>query len=297
MSGNYRKFATKIRAAALAAAALLPGGCAGPTTQWSAAETQSRVLAEQNRAQLAEIENLKTHAHNTEDQLARAEQELAAANEQATLSRRRLAGFQHETDQIREDLKGLAGVHRLPEGISKQLADLGRRYPDLHFDPAGGVSRLQADVLFQNGQAQNGQASLQPAARAMLVELAQILQSPEAKDLKVMVVGHTEDQPPADRATGEPSPNNFHLSAAGAPALGNSAACCKTSVQLSTARALAVAELLRSEGLSAERVGVAGFAAHEPAVANASPAGVEIFVMPPDVPVVGWSGSIPGACF
>ena len=57
--------------------------------------------------------------------------------------------------------------------------------------------------------------------------------------------------------------------------------------------------MLRSQGLSDQRIGVAGFGAHEPVAANDSAVQrqknrrVEIFVMPRDVPVVGWSDSTP----
>ncbi len=129
------------------------------------------------------------------------------------------------------------------------------------------------DVLFDSGQAE-----LKPAARTMLTELAQVLQLAEAKDLKIMVVGHTDNQRIVDPAAREKYANNFHLS---------------------TARALAVADVLRSQGLPDQRIGVAGFGAHEPVAANDSAAQrqrnrrVEIFVMPRDVPVVGWSDSTP----
>ncbi len=68
-------------------------------------------------------------------------------------------------------------------------------------------------------------------------------------------------------------PNNFHLS---------------------TARALAVADVLRGQGLSDKRIGVAGFGSHQPLTDNQTDVDrqknrrVEIFVMPRDVPVVGW---------
>ncbi|MEI8375703.1 MAG: hypothetical protein WCJ35_23015 [Planctomycetota bacterium] len=56
-------------------------GCYVPKSQLVNFETTNRVLAEQNRAQLVEIENLKAHSRQTEDQLIRAEQELAARDQ------------------------------------------------------------------------------------------------------------------------------------------------------------------------------------------------------------------------
>ena len=243
-------------------------GCYVPKSQIVNYETTNRVLAEQNRAQLVEIENLKTHSRQTEDQLIRAEQELTA-RDQADPSRPQLAG-----DPTRAKLPN---GRRLPAAVSQQLLGWARQYPNLSFDVETGVSKCDLDVLFDSGQAE-----LKPAARTMLVELAQVLQLAEAKDLKIMVVGHTDNQRIVGQAARDKYANNFHLS---------------------TARALAVADVLRSQGLSDQRIGVAGFGAHEPVADNDSAVQrqknrrVEIFVMPRDVPVVGWSDATPGGYY
>jgi chemotaxis protein MotB len=63
---------------------------------------------------------------------------------------------------------------------------------------------------------------------------------------------------------------------------------------------LAVADFLRDRGMPEERMGIAGFAEHQPIVSNASSREreknrrVEIFVMGPETPVVGWSETTPG---
>jgi chemotaxis protein MotB len=116
----------------------------------------------------------------------------------------------------------------------------------------------------------------------MLTELAQVLQSSDGKDLKIMVVGHTDNQQIVGKTARERFSNNFHLS---------------------TSRALVVADLLKARGLSDQRLGVAGFGPHEPVVSNDTASQrhknrrVEIFVMSPDVPVVGWTDSIPTAYY
>ena len=53
--------------------------------------------------------------------------------------------------------------------------------------PQTGISKLDTDVLFDSGD-----ATLKPQAEKLLVEFAEIFQSPEARDLKIMVVGHTD---------------------------------------------------------------------------------------------------------
>jgi chemotaxis protein MotB len=255
------------------AAAPLLAGCMVPQTQLTAAQTQNHVLTLQNQAQLAEIENLKHHTADVQEQLARAEHDLAQLQEQSQLDQARLTNFRHERDELHEQFKGVANAKVLPPGVSKQLTDLAARYPNLHYDPATGVAKLDTDVLFDSGQIE-----LKPAAQALLGELSHVLETPEAGQLRVMVVGHTDNQRIVGVAAGEHFSNNFHLS---------------------TGRALAVADLLRRQGLSERRIGVAGFGPYQPVATNDS-AGqrqknrrVEIFVMTPDVPVVGWSDSLP----
>jgi chemotaxis protein MotB len=248
----------------------LLGGCLVPQSDFNACQSQNRMLSAQSRAQVAEIQNLRTHTRTTEDQLVRTEQELALLQEQVELDQKRLANYKAESGNLQEQFKGLSLARHLPPAISKQLRDLSARYPNLNFDPATGVSKLDTDVLFDSGQAE-----LKASAQAMLGELAHVLQSPEAGELKVMVVGHTDNQ---RMTVHDRFPNNFHLS---------------------TARALAVADLMRRQGLAEQRIGVAGFGPHQPVVPNASAGDrqknrrVEIFVMAPDVPVVGWSDSTP----
>ena len=247
-------------------------GCFAPQSQLTACQSQNRDLAAQSRANWRKS-TTSAHSRDVENRLIRTEREMASLEEQIDLDRKRLAGYERETGELQDQFKTVANAKRLPPAVSKQLAALSKRYPSLNFDPVTGISKLDTDILFDSGQAE-----LKPAAQAMLADLTRLLQSPEAAELKIMVVGHTDNQ----RLTGGPVrerfPNNFHLS---------------------TARALAVADLLRREGLGEQRIGVAGFGPHQPVASNASDVDrqknrrVEIFVMAPDVPVVGWTDSIP----
>jgi len=256
------------------AVVVLPAGCMVPQTQLNTAQTQNRALTEQNRAQLVEIENLKVHSRNVENQLMRAEQDLALLEKRGEQDRQRLASYERERTELHDQFQGLVrGRTRVPGGVTKQLTELAQRYPSLRFDPATGIGRLDTDILFDSGQAE-----LKPGATGVLQELVRLLKSPEAAELRIMVVGHTDDRRIAGKAVREQFPTNFHLS---------------------TARALAVAEALRKAGLGEERIGVAGFSQHQPMAPNVSAVDrqknrrVEIFVMCPDVPVVGWTDSVP----
>jgi hypothetical protein len=126
----------------LVAAAALPG-CASQS-QLTAFATQARVLTEENRAQLVEIDNLRAHSRLTEDKLLHTEQELALLQEQNEVDRQRLAGLQHGADQLQAQCQNSAG--RLPSTIRQQLVALSQRYPSLHFDPATGISKLDSST-------------------------------------------------------------------------------------------------------------------------------------------------------
>jgi chemotaxis protein MotB len=92
--------------------------------------------------------------------------------------------------------------------------------------------------------------------------------------LKLMVVGHTDGLKIARREVRDRFSDNFHLS---------------------TARALAVAEYLKQTGVPDARIGVSGFGGNQPIASNNTAEErrrnrrVEIFVLPPEATVVGWT--------
>jgi chemotaxis protein MotB len=241
----------------------------------TALHEQNRTLQEKARSSQTQAENLRYHSRDLENQLQRTEEELAVVKEKGGLERKQLANFQRERDQLTEQFNGVVNARRgaHPE-VNQRLAALAQKYPCLKFDPQTGIAKLDTDILFDTGGAELSQAS-----EKKLAELTRILFSPEGHDLKVMVVGHTDDRAIARRPAREKYPNNFYLS---------------------TDRALAVCDALRRAGLEESRMGVAGYAGHEPIASNDSPKDrqknrrVELFVMAPDVPVVGWVDSTPG---
>jgi len=248
-------------------------GCVVPQAQYDRAVCQSRELAERNRAQLAELENLRVHARHIENQLMRTEQELALLGERAELERQQLAAYQRAHDEMVEQVRGLdAGQPAVSPVARRQLGELSRQFPDLKCDPKFGLAKLETDILFDTGRAE-----LKSGAEPIIRRLVERLQSPEMADLRVVVVGHTDDRRIAGRDVRELYPTNFHLSAA---------------------RALAVAEAMRQAGLPEHRIGLAAMGSHEPVAPNLSAADrqknrrAEVFIMAPDVPVVGWTETL-----
>ena len=245
-----------------------------PKADLDAVRTDNQVLAEQNRAQLAEIQNLKVHSRTLEDRVIKSDEQLAVLQERTGLDPRQLDSFPQDRDKLYDQFKRMAfGRGRLPPELSQQFVALSQKYPSLQFDPETGISKLDTDILFDTGD-----AALKPGAERLLDDLVRVLGSPMAGELKIMVAGHTDSQAVAGKGVREKYPNNFHLS---------------------TARALAVADRMKRAGLPDHRLAVAGFGPCQPIAPNTTAENrqknrrVEIFVMAPDVPVIGWSDSTP----
>jgi chemotaxis protein MotB len=250
-------------------------GClAVPKARFDAVQAQNAALVERNQDQTAQIENLKIHSRNIEDQLMRTEEELALLEEQLGMDRKQLANYRAERDQLHQHFLGMihAGSPVSPE-VRGRLAQISRRHPQLRFDPQTGVTKLDTDILFDDGMAE-----LKPGAEDVLRQLARVLKSPDARDLKILVVGHTDDRLVAAKPVREKYPNNFHLSAH---------------------RALCVSDKLRELGLDAERMGIGGFGPNQPIAPNSTGEDrqknrrVELFVMAPEVPVIGRTETTP----
>lgn len=247
-------------------------GCAPfvPRSQMTACQTQCRRLNEQVLSQQGEIAGLNTHRREVEDNLIKSERELAALDKQNQANLARLANYEREREQLYSRL-GVRGGE-LPPGVGAQLAELAKRFPQLHFDPQTGMSKLDTDVLFATAEAE-----LRPEAREMLTQFAGILRSPEAAGLRLMVVGHTDNERIVGPEVRQEFPNNWHLSAG---------------------RALKVADFLRASGVPETRMGVAGYGQYQPVVANTSSGSrqenrrVELFLIAPEVPVVGWTETV-----
>jgi chemotaxis protein MotB len=245
-----------------------------PASQLNTVQAQNRALSEQNHAQLAELDNLKSHNRQVEDKLIQAEEQLALSDQKLGSDNKKLANYQHERDQLRDQFTGFAhGAVRIPAELSNQLADLARRHPGLQFDPQTGMAKLDTDVVFDSGNAE-----LKPQAEQVLSDLAGVLQSKEAGDMRIMIVGHTDNQKIAGKETRQRYGDNWNLS---------------------TSRALTVATYLHKAGVAEQRMGVSGYGGQQPIAPNSTAADrrrnrrVEIFVIPPDVPVVGWTETSP----
>jgi outer membrane protein OmpA-like peptidoglycan-associated protein len=261
---------TWFRLPSLLIAVAAPGCGFVPKTQFNTVETQARILNEQSKAQLAEIANLKAHNQKLEDRLLEVEKDMVGADRRTDADRKRLANFQTEREQVKQQVDELVRGAKLTGIAPTRDDDVERlldKYPLLRFDPLTGAYKLDADVAFA------GDGRIAPESEKLLGEFVKILAQAEARGLRVMVVG---------RAT--------------APA-GTSPTADEHRV--STERALSVATHLRGLGLSGDRIGVSGLGPTDlRAGAAAKPTDVgksrrvEIFVMGKRTPVVGWDAGI-----
>jgi len=69
------------------AAVALPGCVWVPVTDWNTSQAQNRALAEQNRVQLSEIENLRAHSRELEDRVISGEKQLAVQQDRDAVRR------------------------------------------------------------------------------------------------------------------------------------------------------------------------------------------------------------------
>jgi chemotaxis protein MotB len=216
-------------------AALSLSGCQWVSKgQLTAADSQNRILNEQNKAQLAEIENLKAHNRTVENQLIQAEEELADLDQRIGVDRKQMANFQRERQQLRGQAETISNPRGRGAAVADpRLSDLSRKYDWLVFDPETGASKFDTDVLFESGQTE-----LRPDARKVLDQLAKQLMAPEAAELRVMIVGHSDDRAIAKKPVRENYADNWRLS---------------------TARALEVAKYLQKVGVAEQQIGVAGY--------------------------------------
>lgn len=150
----------------------------------------------------------------------------------------------------------------LPQPLSNALTAFANANPGLvDFDAARGIVKFRSDVTFAPGSAE-----VTPAAREIISKFATILNSSVAGNYELMVAGHTDNTPVVNAATIRAgNKDNWYLSAN---------------------RAIAVAAELRTEHVSAARLGVAGYADERPVASNSTEQGkamnrrVEIMLLP-----------------
>ena len=204
---------------------------------------------------------------------ARVEQQYLATKQSLDAANARLENLQASNGQLEDRMKHLLTSNRpssnpLSEDSTLRMKRLKEKYPDFEFDPQTGVSKFSTDLLFNTGSDE-----LRPEAVKILNEFASIMNQSDAKHLKVLVSGHTDDRPVSKATTKDKHGDNMGLSAH---------------------RGLSVLRTLRKSGIDEKRMGVSGYGMHQPVEPNKSESSrsknrrVEIYVLAPDASIAGW---------
>ncbi len=136
----------------------------------------------------------------------------------------------------------LFGGAALPVELSTMLEDFAEKHDMVTFDSSQGVIKFKSDLLFEKGS-----DKVASSADQAVKSLCGILNSEEAKELNVIVAGHTDDIPIMKPATRALHPTNWHLSAH---------------------RAIAVLNVMASNNIESKRMSVRGFGEYRPFVEN-----------------------------
>ncbi len=211
--------------------------------------------------QLLQMQNEYTTSRANEDmlrkQLAEAAADLAAAKNMVGGDRGALEELEKRYQSL---LAQLGSMNPLPESVNEVLETLARENPDMfEFDARLGMLRFKSDVTFDLGS-----AKLTSKAESVLKKFASILNTGEARNLEVRVVGHTDNVPIRRGSTAAQHPTNVHLSAH---------------------RSISVRDALVGDGVNATRFMVAGYGEFRPiaentARGNADNRRVEVFLVP-----------------
>ena len=222
--------------------------------QVSAAQAQVNAATAQNDVFKQQMERIRNSGDN---------QAALLVNQAATIAdlSRQLDDLNARYKQALDNV-GKAGAGPLPVALTNELQTFAAQNPDLvDFDEKLGIVKFKSDFTFDSGS-----AVVKDTAKQAIGRLASILNGPVASQYDLMVVGHTDSQPVSNPATVKAGHlDNWYLSAH---------------------RAIAVSQVLMSQGTVARRIEVAGCADQRPVAPNDSEANkgknrrVEVFILP-----------------
>lgn len=140
--------------------------------------------------------------------------------------------------------------------------------PGFEYDELTGLNKFGSDVLFDLGS-----ANLRPEALPVLRDFADNLSSGTTDGLRVLIVGHTDDQSIIRPVTARNHPTNWHLS---------------------TDRANEVILQLQKFGVTPERMSAMGYSRFQPLEAGTDDSArqrnrrVEMYIVPENSQVANW---------
>ncbi len=205
----------------------------------------------QNDTQRELIEELESELQTKILQLDELQRKLATAKGLVDIDKEALqqeiAALEGDIAQKKELIalmqeRLLFGGAALPVELSAMLEDFAEKHDMVTFDSSRGIIKLKSDLLFEKGSDKVASSAVQT-----VTSLCGILNSEEAKELDVIIAGHTDDIPVVKPETRAKHPTNWHLSAH---------------------RAIAVLNVMASNKIESKRMSVRGFGEYRPVAAN-----------------------------
>jgi len=247
-------------------------GCrsAPPRNALQQSQLRAQQLYQQNKMLAMERNGMGSTAAQLAADKAALEQQYLAAKQNLDAANARLGNLASTNSQLEDRMRTLLvgnkpGNNPMSDDTNRRLEEMRKKYKDFDFDPQTGVSKFSNDLLFSSGSDE-----VQPRAKQILDEFAQIMNQGDSRSLKVLVSGHTDDKPVSRKSTADKHNDNMGLSAN---------------------RALSVMRALRKSGINENRMGISGYGPHQPVEPNTTEQTrqknrrVEIYVLAPDTPV------------
>lgn len=249
----------------LAGMIMLSGCCHGHRNHdLISAQTHARDLYAENQQLLAASEQANQMLSGLDNERQGLASQLADAQSQLGTANDRINNLMAERTQLMDQF-AKAGDDSLSDGsgVNSALDAAGFEY-----DPATGLNKFRSDILFDLGS-----DAIRPEAAPVISEFASAIKSGTAVGMRILVVGHTDDQNIVRPETAQKHPTNWHLS---------------------TDRSDAVILELLKQGIEPARIASMGYSEFHPLDSSVSDIArqrnrrVELFVVPNDPNVAKW---------
>lgn len=229
---------TIVALAGLGLAGMTLGGC---NSSNSALLDANRALQDRNTALTQQNESLNRLNQELQKALGDRDTLISSLNSTITDMRAGTGDWQRKYDEIAERL-GKMRFGELDPSTDAAMRDLAAQHPDLlEWDSARGMLRFKnSDLTFASGSDQ-----VKDTAQSTLASLANILNGAAAR-YDIRIVGHTDAQRMSSGTAQKHSSN----------------------IRLSADRAISVRNVLAGDGVSKDRMEIAGWGEFQPLVGN-----------------------------
>ncbi len=251
---------------ALSALVLATSGCCHGrrNNDLTSAQTHARDLYAENQRLMAGYDEANQMLLGLDHEKQGLLAQLGDAQSQLTTANDRISNLMAERGELTDRYaRSLNDSLSDSSGVNSALQADGFEY-----DPVTGLNKFRSDILFDLGS-----DAIRPEASPIIAEFASSVKSGSASGLKILVVGHTDDQNIVRPETAIKHPTNWHLS---------------------TDRSDAVILQLVKAGIDPKRIASMGYSEFHPLDASVADTArqrnrrVELFVVPNDPSVARW---------